>query len=32
LHIAPQYGFSVTIAAETQNHAGEHFIYLIMLL
>ncbi len=31
LHIAPKYGFSVTIVAETQNHAGEHFIYLIML-
>jgi SAM-dependent methyltransferase len=30
LHIAPKYGFSVSIEALTENEAGEHVIYLIM--
>ena len=29
LHIAPHYGFTVNIAAETENQAGKHFIYVI---
>ena len=30
-HIAPKFGFSVTLAAETENAVGRHFIYLIVL-
>ncbi len=30
-HIAPEFGFSVTLEHSTVNHAGEHYIYKLML-